>query len=115
MPNISASWTLKAGTDKLMLILRTEARQLSLRETGCIHFVMPFGLTSAPATFQRLMDTVLQGLLWQKAMVYLDDIIVYNRTWEEHVVALDQVFGRLKAACRHQAASVLWPKASCST
>ena len=38
--------------------------------------VMPFGLTSAPATFQRLMDTVLAGLLWKNVMVYLEDILI---------------------------------------
>jgi hypothetical protein len=37
---------------------------------------LPFGLTNAPATFQRLMETVLAGLDWKICLVYLDDILV---------------------------------------
>ncbi|OWZ11418.1 Pol Polyprotein [Phytophthora megakarya] len=48
---------------------------------------MPFGLSNAPATFQRLMNGVLRGLTWTSCLVYLDDIIVFSRGGiEEHVV-----------------------------
>ncbi len=40
--------------------------------------VMPFGLCNAPATFERLMELVLQGLNWKVCLIYLDDIIVYG-------------------------------------
>ena len=56
---------------------------------------MPFGLTNAPATFQRLMDKVLKPVLFDFALVYLDDIIVFSKTIEEHFVHLDQVFSLL--------------------
>ena len=46
---------------------------------------MPFGLCNAPATFQRLMDLVLAGLQWSDCLVYLDDVIVVGRTFEEHL------------------------------
>ena len=46
---------------------------------------MPFGLVNAPATFQRMMDVVMAGLKWTSVLVYLDDIIVYSRTFEEHM------------------------------
>ena len=42
--------------------------------------VMPFCLTNAPATFQRLIDTVLKGSQWQRCLAYLDDIIVFVKT-----------------------------------
>jgi hypothetical protein len=57
--------------------------------------VMPFGLSGAPATFQRAMDVLLSGCLWHFALVYLDDIIVFSNTWEEHLKHLDEVLTRL--------------------
>ena len=58
--------------------------------------VMPFGLQGAPATFQRLMDSVVRGLEFTAA--YLDDLIVYSETWEEHLAHLRVVFQRLREA-----------------
>ena len=46
--------------------------------------VMPFGLTNAPATFQRMMNEILRGFIDRCAMVYLDDVIIFSRTEEEH-------------------------------
>ena len=60
--------------------------------------VMPFGLCNAPATFQRLMERVLAELHWSSCLVYLDDIIVYNRSVEEHLTLLGKVFARLRKA-----------------
>ncbi|CAF3093817.1 unnamed protein product, partial [Rotaria sp. Silwood2] len=54
--------------------------------------VMLFGLTNAPATFQRLMNIVLSGLKWQCCLVCLDDIIVYSSTFEQHLEDLRKVF-----------------------
>ena len=60
--------------------------------------VMPFGLCNAPATFQRLMDMVLAGLQWSSCLVYLDDIIVIGKTFEDHLMNLREVFKHLKEA-----------------
>ena len=59
---------------------------------------MPFGLCNAPATFQRVMDAVLQGLNWQCCLVYLDDIIIYSKDIHEHAKHLEQVFTALSKA-----------------
>ena len=57
---------------------------------------VPFGLCNAPATFSRLVDRVLAGLHWETCLFYLDDIIVFSSTWEEHLARLCQVFERLR-------------------
>jgi hypothetical protein len=53
---------------------------------------MPFGLTCAPATLERLMETVLAGLQWDKCLVYLDDIIVIGNSFENMLENLEKVF-----------------------
>ena len=59
---------------------------------------MPFGLCNAPGTFQRLMEQILKGLHWSVCPVYLDDIVVFSRTTEEHLIRLAEVFTRLRNA-----------------
>ena len=60
--------------------------------------VIPFGLTNAPATFQRLMECVLAGLVGEQCLIYLDDIIVFSSTFKEHLVRLSGVFQALNDA-----------------
>ncbi len=60
--------------------------------------VMPFGLCNAPVTFERLMELVLHGLQWEACLVYLDDVIVFGRTYEETLSNLCKVFDRLRDA-----------------
>ena len=87
--------------------LAKEARPYSAFRTphGLFQFtVMPFGLHGAPATFQRLMDHVLEGT-GAFAGAYLDDIVVYSTTWAEHLQHLAEVFKRI-----HQAGLTVQPK-----
>lgn len=60
--------------------------------------VMPFGLSGAPGTFQRLMEAVLQGLQYEICLVYLDDVVVFSRTLDEHLTRLRAVFDRFRDA-----------------
>jgi predicted aspartyl protease/transposase InsO family protein len=57
--------------------------------------VMPMGLHSAGATFQNLMEKVFRDLIGEKVFVYLDDILVVSKSWDEHVSLLDRVFTML--------------------
>jgi len=66
---------------------------------------LPFGLRNAPATFQRAMDMLLAGVRWQICLVYLDDVIGFSRSPEEHLQHLDEVLtGREKAGSTLKAA-----------
>ena len=56
---------------------------------------MPQGITNAPATFQRLMERCMGGLNSLGVLVYLDDLVVYSKTLEEHEQRLEQVLDRL--------------------
>jgi len=61
--------------------------------------VMPFGLSYAPASFQRLMNRVLQEYLSKFVAVYLDDIIIYSKgSFEQHIDHIRQVFESMREA-----------------
>ena len=58
--------------------------------------VMPFGLCNAPATFGRLMEAIFAGLNWEICLIYLDDIIIHGRTFEDMLENLGKVLGKLQ-------------------
>lgn len=60
--------------------------------------VMPFGLCNAPATFQRLMECVLSGLNFEICLLYIDDIIVFSETFDQHIDRLSTVLDKLQSA-----------------
>lgn len=59
---------------------------------------MPFGLTNAPATFQRVMELAMRGLQWTSCLIYLDDVIIFGRTFQEHTARLRKVLERIRQA-----------------
>lgn len=68
-------------------------------EHGLFQFCrMPFGLKNAPSTFQRVMDNILRGFQNEICMIYLDDIIIYSTSLDEHITKLRQIFDRLRDA-----------------
>jgi len=56
---------------------------------------MSFGLTNAPATFQRLMEKCMGEMHLREVLIFLDDILIFSRTFDEHVQRLEAVFSRL--------------------
>ena len=60
------------------------------------HVRLAMGLCNSPATYQRIMTYVLQNMLWKNVLVYLDDIIILGRTFEEHRCVLESVLQRFR-------------------
>ena len=59
---------------------------------------MPFGLTNAPATFQRALDVILSKFKWKTCLVYIDDIIIFSKTVDEHITHVDEVLSALRSS-----------------
>lgn len=68
--------------------------------------VMPFGMRNAPATFQRLVNTVFADV--PNCTAYLDDVVIHSSTWSEHLASLKMAFQRLESA----SLTLTWPSAS---
>ena len=81
------------------LLLDDESKQYVVINThkGLFRYTrLPYGISSAPGIFQRVMESVLQGI--PKVVVYLDDILITGETEEEHLKILDEVLERLEKA-----------------
>ena len=92
----SGYWQIKVNAD-------SQEKTAFVTHKGLYEFrVMPFGVTNAPAVFQRLMQRVLAGLqaenVTEFVSVYLDDVIVFSETFTDHIKHLEAVFDRLKKA-----------------
>ena len=98
-----ASWfttlDLRAGYYNIPVAEQDRDKTAFVTRRGCWRFaVMPFGLTCAPSVFQRLMDMVLAGLGYETCLVYLDDVIIFGKTFEELLQRTDVIFDRIRSA-----------------
>jgi transposase InsO family protein len=90
---------LKSGYWQIEVDDRDREKTAFVTSDGLYEFkVMPFGLCNAPATFERMMDTVLRGLKWNICLCYLDDIIVYAPNFQEHQIRLRKVLRCIRGA-----------------
>jgi len=90
---------LRAGYWQTAVDERDADKTAFLTRRGTFRFkVLSFGLANAPALFQRLMDYALDGLTWEICLVFLDDIIIWARSFDEHLQCLNQVFERIREA-----------------
>src|ERR1700729_1521302 len=90
---------LKSGYWQVQLHPEDKEKAAFSTGTGLWQFnVMPFGLCNAPATFERLMEITLRGLTWKTCLVYLDDIIILGKTFDEHLKNVEEVFQKLRGA-----------------
>ena len=63
-----------------------------------MEFKLTFGLCNSPATFGRLMETVLRGPSYEACLVYSDDIIIVGCTFEDHLINIRKVLEKLRMA-----------------
>ena len=90
---------LSAGYWQVQLDPQSKEKTAFTTGTGLYHInVMPFGLVNAPTTFQRLMERMFHGLHWSTCLVYLDDCIILGKTFEQHMVNLEEVLQRVRDA-----------------
>ena len=88
---------LRSGYYHIALAKDARAKTAFFTPFGKYEFLMvPFGLAQAPAYFQLLMNQVLEGLNFM--MTYLDDIIIFSNSEEEHLLHLEEVFHQLREA-----------------
>ena len=97
LPRIDDTLNMLAGKRWFSTLDLARCKTAFATNSGLFQFrVMPFGLCNAPATFERLMDQVLQGLRWSRCLVYLDDIISFGTTFGDALDNLTSIFERLR-------------------
>lgn len=98
-PTIFSVLDLKSGYHQILLDPATKEKTTFVTHSGQYQFLrLPFGLSNAPASFMSLMAHVFKGMTFQSVLCYLDDILVFSKDFESHLLHLQEVFDRLRTA-----------------
>jgi hypothetical protein len=93
---------LASGFHQVLVREEDRAKTAFITQDGHFEFcAMPMGVTGAPSTFARMMCNIMSGLIGTKALVYLDDNVVYGASLQEHNERLMEVFDRLRLHSLH--------------
>ena len=88
-----------AGYSQIAVAAEDRDKTTFTSHTGLVRFLrLLFGLVNAPASVQRALDIILSGVRWQTCLEYLDDVIVFSRTLDEHILHFREVLLLIKMA-----------------
>jgi hypothetical protein len=91
--NYFSKLDLKTGYHQIPIHSSDKDKTTFVTYNGIFHFnVMPQGLKNAPSSFQRIMYELLVNTRWDFCLVYIDDVIIFSRTFDQHVAHLNEVF-----------------------
>jgi hypothetical protein len=96
-PKYFSSLDLYSGYHQIPLTREASEKSAFVTPDGQYKYLkMPFGMCNAPATFQRIMTEVFKDLIGKCVTIYIDDIQLYTRTFQDHVYYLEEIFSRLR-------------------
>lgn len=97
--SIFSKMDLQSGYWQIVLEEKDREKSAFITKYGLFEYTkMPFGLCSAPSTFQRCMELIFRGMQWKHLLIYLDDIIIFSQDMEDHFKQLNEVLQRLHSA-----------------
>ena len=95
--NIFSVFNCFSGFFQLKLHPETKHKTGIITESGCWQFKkLPFGLMNSPAAFAMVMTKILSGLLFKSALAYIDDVLAYSSSFEQHLKHLELIFDRFR-------------------
>ena len=98
-PAIFSLLDLKSGYHQIPMDKDSKAKTAFSTHQGSFQWnVLPFGLMNAPSSFQMLMSQVFRGMTFKHLIIYIDDLLVYSKSFSDHLEHLQAVFDRLRGA-----------------
>lgn len=96
--SIFSTMDLRSGYWQIVLEEKDREKSAFFTKYGLFEYIkMPFGLCSAPSTFQRCIELIFRGMQWKHLLIYLDDIIIFSQDMEDHFKQLNDALQRLQS------------------